>query len=138
MPKRSPTAERHADLVRTELLKPATSGKALLELAEACGLSRWQVRRALTALRDMCAEKEWPPVRWTRERGYHFCASEAELEEWERSWISERLTQFRRMLSGTLGPHLQLFPNSTWAEYLTAQIRAIESNLEIASGPWPR
>jgi hypothetical protein len=39
------------------------------------------------------------------------------------------------MLTGTLGPHLQLFPHSTWAEYLTAQVRAIESNLEMASRP---
>ncbi|MFI5887901.1 hypothetical protein [Streptomyces sp. NPDC051554] len=59
----------------------------------------------------------------------------AELENWERAWISERLTQFRRMLTSTLGPHLQLFPHSTWAEYLTARIRTIESNLEMASRP---
>ncbi|WP_416960579.1 RacP protein [Streptomyces sp. Agncl-13] len=135
MPKRSPTAERHADLVRTALLKTAPAGMTLLELAAECGLSRWQTRRALAALKDACAEKRWPPLLWTRERDYHFCASEPELEAWERAWISERLTQFRRMLTGTLGPHLQLFPNSTWAEYLTAQVRAIESNLEMASRP---
>ncbi|QMU72872.1 hypothetical protein [Streptacidiphilus sp. P02-A3a] len=71
---------------------------------------------------------------WTRESGYHFCASEAELEAWELAWVSRELTKFRRMLTGTLGPHLQLFPKSAWAEYLTAQFRAIESNLEMAAG----
>ncbi|GGJ71201.1 hypothetical protein [Streptomyces brasiliensis] len=39
------------------------------------------------------------------------------------------------MLTSTVGPHLQLFPHSTWAEYLTAQVRAIESNLEMAAQP---
>lgn len=138
MDKRSPTAERHADLVRTALLQAAPAGRTLLELAAACGLSRWQTRRAIAALKDLCAQNEWPPLLWTRERDYHFCADETELENWERAWISERLTQFRRMLTGTLGPHLQLFPHSTWAEYLTAQVRAIESNLEMASRPGAR
>lgn len=138
MDKRSPTAERHAELVRTALLQTAPTGRKLLELAAECGLSRWQTRRAITALKNICAEREWPPLIWTREADYHFCASEPELENWERAWISERLTQFRRMLAGTLGPHLQLFPHSAWAEYLTAQVRAIESNLEMASKPQAR
>lgn len=56
------------------------------------------------------------------------------LLRWELAWVSRELTAFRRMLTGTLGPHLKLFPNSTWAEYLTAQFRAIESNLEMAAG----
>ena len=134
MPERSSaTAERHADLVRTRLLEVAPAGLTLLELTDACGLSRWQTRRALAALRDICAEEDWPPMLWTRELGYHFCASEADLEAWELAWVSKQLTQFRRMLTGTLGPHLKLFPNSTWAEYLTAQFRAIESNLEMAA-----
>lgn len=133
MDKRSPTAERHADLVRTALLQAAPRGMTLLELAVACGLSRWQTRRAIAALKDVCAQNEWPPFLWTRERDYHFCADETELENWERAWISERLTQFRRMLKSTLGPHLQLYPHSAWAEYLNAQIRAIESNLEMAA-----
>jgi hypothetical protein len=136
MKKRSPTAERHADLIRTEPLKVAPGGLTLPILAAACGLSRWQFRRALAVLREVCAEKGWPPVIWTRETGYHFCASDSELEEWEHDWVSERLTQFRRMLTSVLGPHLKLFPTSSWAEYLTAQVRAIETNLEIASRPY--
>ncbi|KOG91356.1 hypothetical protein [Streptomyces varsoviensis] len=138
MPKRSPTAERNAELIRTALLKVSPAGLTIIELMTECNLSLWQTRRALAALRDLCAEKGWPPAIWTREAGYHFCAGETELERWERVWIGERLTQFRRMLSGTLGPHLRLFPKSDWAEYLTAQVKAIESNLEIAAGPWPR
>ncbi|WP_425834068.1 RacP protein [Streptomyces fractus] len=135
---RSPTAERHAELIRTALYKAAPAGLAIAVLMTECNLSIWQTRRALAALRDLCAEKGWPPVIWTRGIGYQFAAGEGELERWERAWISERLTQFRRMLSGTLGPHLRLFPKSDWAEYLTAQVKAIESNLEIAAGSWPR
>ncbi|MFJ2241293.1 hypothetical protein [Streptomyces sp. NPDC087859] len=58
--------------------------------------------------------------------------SEAELEEGERAWISEKLTQFRRMLTGAIGPHLALFPKSVWAAYLSDQMKAIESTLA-----WP-
>ncbi|MEU4898692.1 hypothetical protein AB0B12_40790 [Streptomyces sp. NPDC044780] len=29
-------------------------------------------------------------------------------EEWERAWTSEKPTQFRRMTTGTTGPHHQL------------------------------
>ncbi|MFG2630733.1 hypothetical protein [Streptomyces sp. NPDC048473] len=72
---------------------------------------------------------------WTRDLDYHFCASEDELEEWGRAWISEKLTQFRRMITGTIGPHLALFPKSAWAAYLGDQMKAIESNLAMAARP---
>ncbi|MFJ8509376.1 RacP protein [Streptomyces avermitilis] len=133
MPKRSPTAERHADLIRTALFEVASAGMVLSRLMGACELSRWQTRRGLAVLRDLCAERGWPPVIWSRDMGYHFCASE--LEEWERAWISEKLTQFRRMITVTIGPHLVLFPKSTWAGYLIDQMKAIESNLAMAARP---
>ncbi|MBT2509178.1 RacP protein [Streptomyces sp. ISL-98] len=135
MAKRSPAAERHADLIRTALFEVAPAGMVLGQLMGACELSRWQTRRGLATLRDLCAERGWPPVIWGRDLGYHFCASEAELEEWERAWLSEKLTQFRRMITGTIGPHLVLFPKSTWAGYLSDQMKAIESNLAMAARP---
>ncbi|MFJ4817872.1 hypothetical protein [Streptomyces sp. NPDC088801] len=61
MDKRSPTAERHADLVRTALLHTAPSGMTLLELAAVCGLSHWQTRQGISVLKDVCAQNEWPP-----------------------------------------------------------------------------
>ncbi|WNZ09144.1 RacP protein [Streptomyces sp. 11x1] len=133
--KRSPAAERHADLVRTALFEVAPAGMTLTRLMGSCELSRWQTRRGLGALRDMCAERGWPPVIWTRELGYYFCASEEELEERERAWLSGKLTQFRRMITGTIGPYLALFPKSTWAGYLSNQMKAIESNLAMAARP---
>ncbi|QOV40901.1 hypothetical protein IM697_22450 [Streptomyces ferrugineus] len=62
-------------------------------------------------------------------------ASGAELEEWERAWLSEKPTQFRRVITGTIGPHLALFPKSTWAGYLSDQMKATESNLAMAARP---
>lgn len=49
-----------------------------------CELSRWRTRRGLAVLRDLCAERSWPPVIWSREMGYHFCASEAEAADGPR------------------------------------------------------
>jgi hypothetical protein len=136
--KRSPAAERHADLIRIALFEVAPAGMTLARLMASCELSRWQTRSGIAALRDVCADHGWPPLLWTRELGYHFCASEEELEEWERAWLSEKLTQFRRMITGTLAPHLALFPKSRWVNYLNAQMKAVESNLEMASQPQPR
>lgn len=137
MDKRSPTAERHAELVLAALCEVAPAGMTLLRLAAACELSRWQTRRALAAVKDLCAERDWPPVIYTREAGHHVCASEDELEEWERAWLSEKLTRFRRVFAGVVGPHLKRFPKSNWATYLTAQMKAIETNLEMAVRPRP-
>ncbi|MFH8663085.1 hypothetical protein [Streptomyces afghaniensis] len=116
MRKRFPAAERHAELIRIALMEAAPSGLPLRRLMAACELSEYQTRSGLTAMRDLCGERGWPPLIWTRADGYHFCASV--LEEWERVWISEKLTAFRRMITGTLAPHLALFPRSRWANYL--------------------
>ncbi|MFJ9034850.1 RacP protein [Streptomyces sp. NPDC102274] len=105
-------------------MEAAPAGLELKRLMGACELSVYQTRSGLTAIRDLSGERGWPPMLWTRENGYHFCATEAELEEWERVWISERLTQFRRMITGTLAPHLALFPRSRWAIYLNTQVKA--------------
>ncbi|AYG85297.1 hypothetical protein DWB77_07514 [Streptomyces hundungensis] len=131
--KRSPAAERHAELIQIALLEAAPSGLPFKRLMGACELSQYQTRSGLTALRDLAAQKGWPPLLWTRERGYHFCASEIELEEWERAWVSEKLTQFKRMITGTLAPHLALFPRSRWANYLNTQIEAVKATLEMAA-----
>ncbi|MEU8852210.1 RacP protein [Streptomyces sp. NPDC048564] len=133
MRKRSPAAERHAELIRIALMEAAPSGLPLKRLMGACELSQYQTRSGLTAMRDLCGERGWPPLIWTRPDGYHFCASEEELEEWERFWISEKLTGFRRMITGTLAPHLALFPRSRWANYLNTQIKAVEASLEMAA-----
>ncbi|MER7047024.1 RacP protein [Streptomyces jumonjinensis] len=117
----------------TAVPKKRSTADALKRLVGACELSVYQTRSGIAALRDLCGERGWPPMLWAREVGYHFCASEAELEEWERERISERLTQLCRMIFGTLAPHLALFPKSRWANYLNTQITAVEAALEMAA-----
>ncbi|ADI04740.1 hypothetical protein SBI_01619 [Streptomyces bingchenggensis BCW-1] len=39
------------------------------------------------------------------------------------------------MITGTIGPHLALFPKSVWAGYLSDQMKAIESTLAMAARP---
>ncbi len=41
------------------------------------------------------------------------------------------------MITGTLAPHIALFPDSRWANYLHAQVKAVEANLEMAT-TWNR
>ncbi|WP_369228788.1 hypothetical protein AB5J56_00195 [Streptomyces sp. R21] len=55
--KRSPAAERHADLIRTALFEVAPVGMTLGQLMGSCELSRWQTRRGLAMLRDLCAKR---------------------------------------------------------------------------------
>ncbi|WP_053698057.1 hypothetical protein [Streptomyces sp. NRRL F-5755] len=133
MPKRSPVAERRAELIRTALLGVAPGGMTLMRLAGACELSRWQTRRALAALKDICAQNHWPTLTWTRDLGYHFCGNEDELELWEQAWLDAKLVQFGRALTSVIGPHLELFPQSLWAIYLKDQVRAVESALALAA-----
>ncbi|MFF3330505.1 hypothetical protein ACFYWX_13250 [Streptomyces sp. NPDC002888] len=68
MAKRSPTAERHADLIRTALFEVAPAGMTMTRLMASCELSRRQTRRGLSTLRDLCAERSWPPVIFRRRR----------------------------------------------------------------------
>src|SRR4051812_724301 len=55
------------------------------------------------------------------------------LDQTDRGTPREKLTQFRRMITGSIGPHLALFPKSMWAGYLNDQMKAIESNLALAA-----
>ncbi|MCA1223684.1 hypothetical protein LCE31_36075, partial [Streptomyces sp. 8L] len=51
--KRSPAAERHAELIQIALLEAAPSGLPFKRLMGACELSEYQTRSGLTALRDL-------------------------------------------------------------------------------------
>ena len=117
----------HADRRRTALMEAAPTGLTFVQLMLLGERSRHQVRSGLAALRDLCAERGWPPVLYTRDLGHHFSASEAELEVWELAWISGKLTQPRRMVTGTLAPRVALFPKCRWGGSLLLQLQAMES-----------
>ncbi|WP_274564902.1 hypothetical protein [Streptomyces spiramyceticus] len=89
-------------------MEAASSALPLRRLMGACELSEYQTCSGLTAMRDLCGERGWPPLIWTRADGYHFCASEEELEEWERIWTGRSSPPSGGMITGTLAPHLAL------------------------------
>jgi len=133
--RRSPTAERHAQTLRIALMEAAPAGLAFPQLMSVCELSRHQVRSGLGALRDICAERGWPPILWNRAKGYRFSADADELEAWERAWAGVKTIQIRRMVTGTLAPHAKLFPKSRWVKYMLAQMTAVESALDMIANP---
>ncbi|MFE7036350.1 hypothetical protein ACFU9Y_39255 [Streptomyces sp. NPDC057621] len=74
------------------------------QLVRASDLSPKQVRDGL-AVKDQAAQKGWPPLSWNRAAGYQLGAERAVLETYERAVVSEKLTEFRRFITGTVAPH---------------------------------
>jgi hypothetical protein len=59
---RSPATLRHAELIRTALMVAALSGPPLKRLIGARELSQYQRGSGLTAMRNLCGERGWPPL----------------------------------------------------------------------------
>ncbi|MEV6978815.1 RacP protein [Kitasatospora sp. NPDC093806] len=94
-------------------------------------LSKSQVRAGLACLRDIIAEREWPPLIWSRTDGYKFCSDPAELEVYEIAVIREKLTEIRRFLTGVVAPHAALQPKGRWIKHLNTQLNSVESTLDV-------
>lgn len=45
--------------------------------------------------------------------------------------VSEKLTQFRRFITGTVAPHAAAHPNDKWVRHIVAQLNSIESTLDL-------
>ncbi|MEV7856988.1 RacP protein [Streptomyces sp. NPDC088183] len=126
-------ARRHADTVRFVLFEARPAGLVLHQLVRASALSPHQVRSGLAALKDEAASKGWPPLIWTRADGYQLGAERAALEAYERQVVGEKLTQFRRSITGTVAPHAAAHPNDKWVRHIVAQLNSIESTLDLIS-----
>ena len=83
-------------------------------------LSASQVRSGLAALKVQAAEKGWPPLTWTSQAGYPLGAERAVLEAYERAPAREKLTEFRRFITGTVAPHAAAHPGDKWVKHITA------------------
>ncbi|WP_229922819.1 RacP protein [Streptomyces morookaense] len=94
-------------------------------------MSARQVRDGLAALCDQAAEKGWPPLAWSREAGYLLGAERDVLETYERAVVGEKLTEFRRFITGTVAPHAAAHPNDKWVRHIVAQLNSIESTLDL-------
>lgn len=72
------------------------------DLAAETGLT---LDRPERLIRRLIAENGWPPLIWTRADGYQLGAERAALEAYERAVLTEKLTEFRRFITGTVAPH---------------------------------
>lgn len=106
-------------------------------MVRASALSPHQVRSGLAALKDEAASKGWPPLIWTRAYGYQLGAERAALEVCERQVVSEKLTQLRRFITGTVAPLAAAHPNDNWVRHIVAQLNSIESTLDLISSAGP-
>ncbi|ORT57169.1 hypothetical protein BKD26_26430 [Streptomyces sp. CB03238] len=43
----------------------------------------------------------------------------------------EKLTKFRRFITGTVAPHAAAHPNDKWVRHIVAQLNSIESTLGL-------
>ncbi|MEW1701129.1 RacP protein [Streptomyces sp. NPDC091278] len=129
--RRSAAAERHADTVRFVLFEARPAGLAFNQLSRAADLSPSQTRAGLACLRDIIAERGWPPLIWTRADGYKFCSDPTELQAVEVAVIREKLTEIRRFITGIVAPHLALQPKGRWVKHLKTQLNSVESTLEM-------
>jgi hypothetical protein len=84
-------------------------------------------------LRDIIAERGWPPLIWTRTDGYKFCSNPAELQAYEVAIIREKLTEIRRFITGAVAPHAVLQPKGRWIKHLNTQLSSVESTLDVIS-----
>ena len=129
--RRSAAAERHADTVRKVLFEARPAGLTFDQLGRASTLSKSQVRSGLACLRDTIAERGWPPLIWSRADGYRFCSDPVQLQAYEVAVVREKLTEFRRFITGVVAPHAALQPKGRWIRHLNTQLNSVESTLDI-------
>jgi hypothetical protein len=129
--RRGQAATRHAETVRFVLFEARPAGLLFPQLVRASELSPSQTRSGLAALRDVIAERGWPPLIWTRTDGYQLGAEPAALEAYERAVLSEKLTEIRRLITGTVAPHAAAHPRDKWVRHIVAQLNSVESTLDL-------
>ncbi len=45
--------------------------------------------------------------------------------------VREKLTGFRRFITGTVAPHAAAHPNDKWVRHIVAQLNSTESTLDL-------
>ncbi|GAA2966986.1 RacP protein [Streptomyces enissocaesilis] len=129
--RRGDAARRHADTMWFILFEARPAGLSFQQLVRASGLSTSQVRAGLAMLKDIIAENGWPPLSCNRADGYQLGAPRDVLEAYERSVISEKLTEFGRFIKATILPHADAHPGDKWIKHIVAQMNSIESTLDL-------
>ncbi|MDH6522913.1 hypothetical protein M2163_000581 [Streptomyces sp. SAI-135] len=80
-------------------------------------LTRSHVRSELAMLGDTIATKGWAPLVYTRLDGYPFTADGDVLQAYEAGVVRVKLTEVRRMITGTVTPHAVPRPGSLRRAY---------------------
>ncbi|MFF3821809.1 hypothetical protein ACFYYD_35495 [Streptomyces bluensis] len=75
--------------------------------------------------------RAWPQLTWSRQAGYQLGAERPVLEAYERAVVREKLTEFRRFITGTVAPHAAAHPGDKWVKHIVAQLNSIESTLDL-------
>ncbi|WP_327692606.1 RacP protein [Streptomyces sp. NBC_00459] len=91
------------------------------QLSRGAELTCGQVCSELAILRDLIAQKGSPPLICTRVDGYRFTADGDALQSYEPPVIHEKLTEIRRLITGTVTPHVALAPQDKWV-HIVAQL----------------
>lgn len=107
------------------------AGLHMPQLTRATELTRGQVCSGLAMLRDLIGQKGWPPLIYTRPDGYQFTADGDVLQSYELAVIHEKLTEIRRLITGTVTAHAALAPQDKWVRHIVAQLNSVESTLDL-------
>ncbi|MFE7076921.1 RacP protein [Streptomyces sp. NPDC057620] len=135
MPRRSrrkgDAARKYAEAIWRVLMSARPAGLHMPQLMRATELTRSQIRSGLAMLRDIIAKKSWPPLVYTRVDGYQFTADGDVLQAYEVGVVREKLTEIRRLITGTVTPHSALAPEDKWVRHIVAQLNSVESTLDL-------
>lgn len=124
-------AREHARCISRILMEARPAGLHFPQLRIACELSPAQVRSGLAMLRDIITEMGWPPLVHSRADGYMFTADPDELEQYEVAKVHEKLTEVRRLITATVGPHAKLAPDDKRVRHMITQLNSVESTLDL-------
>jgi hypothetical protein len=124
-------ARGYAEALWRVLMSARPAGLHMPQLMRATELTRSQVRSGLAMLRDTISKKGWPPLIYTRADGYQFTVDGGVLQAYEVAVIREKLTEIRRLITGTVTPHAALAPEDKWVRHMVAQLNSVESTLDL-------
>ncbi len=106
--RRSAASQRYADTIRFVLFEARPAALTFVRLVRSSELTPSQARAGLACLRDIIAERSWPPLIWTKKDGYRFCTDTDELQAYELAIVREKLTEIRRFITAVVGSHAAL------------------------------
>ncbi|GAA4990072.1 hypothetical protein GCM10023205_71690 [Yinghuangia aomiensis] len=116
--------------VRVALMEARPTGLHMHQLIRASELTRSQVRRGISYLRDTATELDLTPLIWDRRHGYRFSADPEDWAAYELRQFRKELSFIRRIVTGCVLPHQQQRPEDKAVKLMLGQLNGIESSFE--------